>query len=154
MWLCSKDILFMGIEIWILCNFHVSWCIPHSSEGFQPFKNINHQAPLSIGFSRQDYWSGLPFLPPGDLPDPGIEPASPAAPALAGGFLTIELCGKLYACTIWPSNCISGHFSQRNQDMCSHKNCMWMFVMSIAALFKINYPKLETIQMSFNWVNG
>ena len=36
------------------------------------------QAPLSIGFSRQGYWSGLPFTSPGDLPDPGIEPRSPA----------------------------------------------------------------------------
>ena len=36
------------------------------------------QAPLSIGFSRQEYWSGLPFLSPGDLPDPGIEPGSSA----------------------------------------------------------------------------
>ena len=36
------------------------------------------QAPLSVGFSRQEYWSGLPFLSPGDLPDPGIEPRSPA----------------------------------------------------------------------------
>ena len=40
------------------------------------------------GISRQEYWSGLPFLPPGDLPDPGIEPASLASPALAGGFFT------------------------------------------------------------------
>ena len=36
------------------------------------------QAPLSMGFSRQEYWSGLPFPSPGDLPDPGIEPGSPA----------------------------------------------------------------------------
>ena len=36
------------------------------------------QAPLSVGFSRQEYWSGLPFPSPGDLPDPGIEPMSPA----------------------------------------------------------------------------
>ena len=43
------------------------------------------QAPLSMGFSRQEYWSGLPCLPPGDLPDPGIEPTS-AAPALQVGF--------------------------------------------------------------------
>ena len=42
------------------------------------------QAPLSMGFSRQEYWSGLPFPSPGDLSNPGIEPASPA---LAGGFL-------------------------------------------------------------------
>ena len=40
------------------------------------------QAPLSMGFSRQEYWSGLPCPPPGDLPDPGIKPASPVALAL------------------------------------------------------------------------
>ena len=39
---------------------------------------VAHQAPLSMGFSRQEYWSGLPCPPPGDLPDPGIEPRSPA----------------------------------------------------------------------------
>ena len=44
------------------------------------------QAPLSMGFCRQEYWSGLPRPPPGDLPDPGIEPMSPTSPALAGGF--------------------------------------------------------------------
>ena len=44
---------------------------------------VARQAPLSMEFSRQEYWNGLPFPLPGDLPDPGIEPA---APALAGGF--------------------------------------------------------------------
>ena len=39
---------------------------------------VTHHVPLSMGFSRQEYWSGLPFPPPGDLPDPGIEPGSPA----------------------------------------------------------------------------
>ena len=48
---------------------------------------VVHQAPLSIEFSRQEYWSGLPFPSPGNLPDPGIEPASPA---LAGTFFTTE----------------------------------------------------------------
>ena len=38
---------------------------------------VAHQAPLSMGFSRQEYWSGLPFPSPGDLPNPGIEPRSP-----------------------------------------------------------------------------
>ena len=42
---------------------------------------VAHQAPLSMGFSRQEYWSGLPFPSPGDLPDPGIEPRSPALQA-------------------------------------------------------------------------
>ena len=45
---------------------------------------VAHQVPLSIEFSRQDYWSGLPFHTPGDLPDPGIEPGSPVSPAFAG----------------------------------------------------------------------
>ena len=42
---------------------------------------VAHQAPLSMGFSRQEYWSGLPFPSPGDLPDPDIEPRSPALQA-------------------------------------------------------------------------
>ena len=46
------------------------------------------QGLLSMGFSRQEYWSGLPHPPPGDLPNPGIEPASLASPALAGRFFT------------------------------------------------------------------
>ena len=46
------------------------------------------QAPLSMGFSRQEYWSGLPFPSPGDLPNPGIEPTSLASPALVGRFIT------------------------------------------------------------------
>ena len=49
---------------------------------------VAHQAPPSMGFSRQEYWSGLPFRSPGDLPNPGIEPAPLASPALLGGFFT------------------------------------------------------------------
>ena len=52
---------------------------------------VAHQAPLSIGFSRQEHWSVLPFPSPGDLPDPGIEPRSPALQADA---LTSEPPGK------------------------------------------------------------
>ena len=51
---------------------------------------VAHQAPLSVGFSRQEHGSGVPFPSPGDLPDPGIEPPPPA---LAGGFFTAELPG-------------------------------------------------------------
>ena len=49
---------------------------------------VAHQASLSMGFSRQEYWRGLPCPSPGDLPKPGIEPASLLSPALAGGFFT------------------------------------------------------------------
>ena len=52
---------------------------------------VAHQALLSLGLSQQEDCSGLPFSPPGDLPDPGIEPAPPA---LAGGFFTTEPHGK------------------------------------------------------------
>ena len=57
---------------------------------------VAFQAPLSMGFPRQEYWSGLSFSPPGDLPDPGIEPASPVSPAWAGGFFTTVPPGKHY----------------------------------------------------------
>ena len=49
---------------------------------------IAHQDPLSMGFSKQEYWSGLPCSPPGDLPNPGIELGSLTSPALAGRFFT------------------------------------------------------------------
>ena len=49
-----------------------------------------HEAPLSMELFMQGYWSGLPFPPPVDLPDAGIEPASPVSSALAGGFFTTE----------------------------------------------------------------
>ena len=51
---------------------------------------VARQTPLSMGFSRQEYWSGLPYPSPGDLPDPGIKPVSPAALGLAGRFFTAE----------------------------------------------------------------
>ena len=55
---------------------------------------VDPQAPLSLGFSRQEYWSGLPCPPPGDLPDPGIESASLMSPALAGEFFTTSTTWK------------------------------------------------------------
>ena len=54
-------------------------------------RTVARQAPLSMEFSKQEYWSGLPYPTPGDLPNPGIEPASPA---LAGGVFTTEPLGK------------------------------------------------------------
>ena len=53
-----------------------------------------HQAPLSMGFSRQEYWSGLPRPPPGDLAHPGAEPTSLVFPDLPGGFFTTVPPGK------------------------------------------------------------
>ena len=53
-----------------------------------------HQAPLSMEFSRQEYWSGLLLPSPGDFPYPGIEPSSLSSLTLAGGFFTVEPPGK------------------------------------------------------------
>ena len=55
---------------------------------------VAHQPLLSTGFSRQEYWSGLPCHSPGDLPNPGIEPTSLMSPALAGRFFTTSATGK------------------------------------------------------------
>ena len=55
---------------------------------FVTLRTAAHQAPLFMGFSRQEHWSRLPCPPPGDLPDPGIKLASFMSPALAGGFFT------------------------------------------------------------------
>ena len=82
-------------------------CMPLQSlccvQLFVTLWTVAHQAPLSMRFLRQEYWSGLPFPPPGDLPKPGLEPTSPVTPILAGRlmwvflfvcFLTTELPGK------------------------------------------------------------
>ena len=55
---------------------------------------VARQAPLSMGFPRQEYWSGLPFFSPGDLPDPGIDPTSPMSPALQTESLPLHYLGS------------------------------------------------------------
>ena len=52
--------------------------------------NVAHQTPLSMRLLRREYWNELPFPPPKNFPNPGIEPMSPESPALAGGFFTTE----------------------------------------------------------------
>ena len=71
------------------CHFSRVWL-------FVTLWTIIHQAPLSAGFSRQEYWSGLLCPPPGDLPDSGIEPKSLSSPALAGRFFTTSATWKPY----------------------------------------------------------
>ena len=61
---------------------------------FAPLWTVTCQAPLSMRFPRREYWSGEPVPSPEDLPDSGIEPASPVSPAFADGFFTTGLPGK------------------------------------------------------------
>ena len=75
-------------------------CLSHVQLFATPW-TVDHQAPLSMGFFTREYWSGLPFPPPGDLPDPGIEPVFLTSPALAGGFFTSS--------TTWKALCLFYH---------------------------------------------
>ena len=78
-------------------------------------ETVAHQAPLFMGFSRQEYWSGLPLPPPGDLPDPEIEPASLVSAALAGRIFTTAPPGKS-----WGSlNCFTLVFLRSCQETLS-----------------------------------
>ena len=77
--------------VWILRQSHARMCAQFTFSHVWLFVTpwtVACQAPLSIVLSQQEYWIGLPSLPSGDLPNPGIELASPVAPALAGGFFT------------------------------------------------------------------
>ena len=69
---------------------HVLSCV----QLFGTPQTVAHQAPLSMGFPRQEHWSVSPSPSPRDLPDPGTKLASPAPPALSGGFFTSELPGE------------------------------------------------------------
>ena len=71
---------------------------------FATLWTVARQAPLSRGVSREEYCNGLPCPPPGDLPDPGIEPASLTSPALAGGFFTTSATWEAPFPSIPPNN--------------------------------------------------
>ena len=79
----------------LLCFSNVlqSVCVLSRVQCFATSWTVACQAPLSMGLSWQESWSGLPF-PPGNLPNPGIKPVSPASPALADGFFTTEPPGE------------------------------------------------------------
>ena len=72
----------------------MSACVLSHVQLFATPWTVACQAPLSMGFSRQEYWSGLPFPSPGDLTNPGIEHTSPVSPPLAGRFFTMVPPGK------------------------------------------------------------
>ena len=72
---------------------YVYVCVSHV-QLFVTLWTVAHQASQSMGLSRQEYWSRLPFPSPRDLPNPGIKPASLVSPALTSGFFTTEPLGK------------------------------------------------------------
>ena len=74
------------------------------------------QVPLSLGFSRQEHWSGMPYSPPGDLPDPKSEPKSLKSPALAAGFFTTSSTWEAPQEAIRPSEVRSGEAKEAASD--------------------------------------
>jgi len=85
----------LGVMVW-----HISFLLLLSCSVMSDPMDCSLQTPLSMGLSWQGYWTGLPLSPPGELPNPGIKPVSPA---LAGRFFTTKLPGKsqhLYPCII------------------------------------------------------
>ena len=97
-----RNIAVVIVENTIFHRPTYSVCMLSHFSQVQPFetpRTVARQSSLSMGFSRQEYWSGLPFPSPGDLPHPGIEPTSLTSPALAGGFFTraaweVRMCIK------------------------------------------------------------
>ena len=85
-----------------LCQLHsiqilvVRWSLLSCVRLFETPRTVAHQAPLTVGFSRQQYWSGLPCPPPGDLPDPGIESTSHVSCIWQVGSLPLAPSGKPY----------------------------------------------------------
>ena len=100
-WLSSSYVFTWSFSCVCFCP-HLLFLQRPSHTGIVVLQSLNHvqlsvtprtvalQAPLSMGFSRREFWSGLPCPPPEDLPNPEIKPMSLASPALGGGFFTTE----------------------------------------------------------------
>jgi len=114
-WLRASSDLFLH-SLWRVpmpsCKTEV--CVLSRFSGIWLFETliITCQAPLSMGFPRQEYWSGLPFASPGDLPNTGIKLLSLTSPALAGGFFTTSATHPyhLIKTQLPPKGSISKHY--------------------------------------------
>ena len=134
----------------MLSCFHCVWF-------FVTLWTIACQAPLSMGFSQQGYWSGLTFPPPGDLPDSGIEPSSPCL-YFADGVFTAELPGKPTMLTLNGTSSLRGsilHITCEMPWMCSEpKSGMgvtWWWVVLVVARVK---PHGSTSIATFHWTQN
>ena len=100
-------------------------------------RTVARQAPLSMRFSRQEYWSGLPWPLPGESSDPGVEPASLMSPALAGGFLTTEPPG-------FPPNTIHIYALQRKCSLSKEIDPLYFIIFKIIDLLLENSLRIST----------
>ena len=111
---------------------------------------VAHQIPLSMGFSRQEYWSGLPFPSPGDLPDPGIEPRSPTLQADA---LTSEPCNSVLRQESWTNPrarfSFQSHHTLERRTVGTEVSKAKCFLKTVFREIQKRKKKLETIP---NWM--
>ena len=110
---------------------------------------VAHQAPLSMGFSRQGYWSGLPCPSPGDLPDPGTEPASPSFPAPASGFFITEPSVEDPICLMTKILKQKQYCNKFNKDFKSGPHQKKIFKIEIQIPMK-NFCFYKLLQMELN----
>ena len=118
---------------------------------------VAHQPPLSMGFSRQEYWSGLPFPPPGDLLVPGIEHASPV---LAGGLCSTEPLGSPVICTrhTYVKRCFNIDFSHSHISWISFIQTLniqylcWIYYSNFCCHRTAICRMYTCIQILWNWV--
>ena len=116
-------------SLW-LCCVCVCVCVSESLSHVQLFATpwtVAHRAPLSMKFSRQEYWSGLPYPPPGDLPDPGTKPRSPALqadslPSKTSGKPMLTACNPLFEkCITTSSSSLSFVTTEHSNHVCLNK---------------------------------
>ena len=103
---------------------------------------VTRQAPLFMGFSRQEYWSGQLSPSPGDLPNPGIQLKSPMSPALAGGFLTTSATEKPFQVLPCPSPHTHTHTQKHYSNSRRHLQSISMMMKS----FKSPYSPIKTFR--------
>ena len=96
------------------------------------------QAPLSMGCSRQEYWSGLPCPSPGDVSDPRIKLVSFMSPALSGGFFTTS--------TTWGAPLKNGPHQNSNNNKNLYKKCLWEVLL-------VSHTPLYTLEAFFQGIN-
>ena len=142
-WCPIKNLLTSQLYCWFMLGRHA--CVQGQRFShvwlFATPWTVARQAPLSVRFSRQEHWSGLPCPLLGDLPNIGIEPTSPASPALAGGFFihwaTWETQEGIYVLNIQDSAVRMGKLIYTYIYLCSIYTSIWTMIFCTGPVFKL-----------------
>ena len=120
------------------------------SDSFEIPQTVARQAPLSMGFSREEHWSGWPCPPPGILPDPGIKPKSARSPALTGEFFTTTATWEahMYICVyIYYTHVLSCIWLFEAPWTVAHRVALSIFQARILEWVAISYTYIHNIVM-------